>query len=186
MNLVVYKCPNCNADIRVGEDNNIIMYCPFCRAEIHKEENVERKEIKIDKNININRIYTDEAKIKEIQADIEKNKSENKALIIRGIIAIFLILIITPIGFSVKKVRDGMVKEGYISAGFYNDYIGLNYETVVKQFEARGFTNIETVHNNDKNPFNNGDVSSVSVNGVSSFDSFNLFRKDARVIIEYK
>ena len=70
-----------------------------------------------------------------------------------------------------------------------SDYLeGQNYEDVQHKFEKAGFTNIELVVIYDLITgwlVSDGEVESVSIDGVTSFESRTEFNKDAQVIITY-
>lgn len=68
------------------------------------------------------------------------------------------------------------------------DYIGLNYETVINEFEKAGFSNIETEELQDLNSNSelpDGGVSSVSINGQKEFEKGIKFAKDSPVLITF-
>ena len=122
-------------------------------------------------------------------------KSNSKSILdVIGIISfvVLMIILFSAIIFGIiaqhmaNKEIEEKISKGMINAGYYDDYLKENYKMVEKQFEARGFTNIEVIKNKDLNPFNNGDVSNISINGNSKFTSSDYFYKTDKVIIEYK
>ncbi|MFP3713265.1 DUF4839 domain-containing protein [Puerhibacterium sp. TATVAM-FAB25] len=65
---------------------------------------------------------------------------------------------------------------------------GQDYEDVVKQLEAAGFTNVETKVLDDLVTgwlTSDGEVEQVSINGVADFDGNDWFPTDASVVVTY-
>ena len=74
MNVYQLKCPACGAGIDV-EQKQELYFCPYCGSKIYLDDGVERTER--TENINYHKTYTDEAKIKDIEA---KERMNNKQL----------------------------------------------------------------------------------------------------------
>ena len=127
---------------------------------------------------------TEKVRLQELEYKERKDKRDIMIGLI-GVCVPLLIVLAIIIGFGVNKGVSQM--QGKISAGHHEDYVGEKYEAVVKQFEEMGFTNITTVDLKDSGLafWNNGKVKSVSINGNDSFEDFNYFYPDAKVIIKY-
>ena len=78
-------------------------------------------------------------------------------------------------------------REGKISAGYYEDWIDQDYQTVVAHLEAAGFTNIEVIDLDDYGLafWNDGKVEMISVGGNTSFSSSDYFYPDTKVVITH-
>lgn len=112
------KCPACGAAISF-ENERKNGFCSYCGQQIHLDDEVERTENTT--NINYHYTYTNEAKVKEIEAKeriedkkhafIEKmeNKKQRKALVTAvGVIAVVIAYMLLFGGFfnSGKKASD--------------------------------------------------------------------------------
>ena len=96
-----------------------------------------------------------------------------------------LIPVVIFLGLFINKSVSQ--QEGKISAGFYRDLIGKDYETVEAHFESAGFTNIELIDLNDSGVafWNEGKVEIISVGGDTSFKSTDYFPPETKVVISY-
>ncbi len=187
MELNKIKCRNCGAALDVAEG---VSFCSHCGEKIYAD--VETKNInisyrdearikKIDSQI-IEKEVNEKIRIKELEKEERENKAGNRTAI--GILA-FILLMIFVMVFS---FGGGLAKiQGKISAGHCEDYVGKKYEVVVKEFEARGFNNIETIDLDDASVLWNKEytVESVSVAGNSTFDCDKYFYPTDKVIISY-
>ena len=142
MKLKKLTCPYCNGvlDIEVAEGTTSV-FCPYCGQKFFLDD-----ENTINKNININKTihkrYTDDADVIRAKNEASKDSRDFKQLLIlMGIMFLFPVLIFSGL-FLNKAINQG---QGKISAGYYRDLIGKNYQTVEAHFEAAGFTNIELV-----------------------------------------
>lgn len=187
MELKKMRCENCGSVLDMADG---VLFCSYCGEKLILDDG--------SKNINI--IYKDEVRIKEVEAkikeseineririkELEKEEHENKAgnkIAFHLIAFLFLMMFIMFFFFG-----GGLAKcQGKISAGYCDSYVGKNYKIVVKEFEARGFENIETIDLDDAGLLWNkeGTVESVSVAGNSNFDSDKYFYPTDKVIISY-
>ena len=86
------KCPNCNAQI-IFNDENDYAFCSHCGTQVFKEN------VKINKNININRTI-DDAEVKRVEAEIKQDEMVMKHLpLILLFIFAMCALLILPIFF---------------------------------------------------------------------------------------
>lgn len=88
MKLVEMKCPNCNGQLKVNTEKDFIV-CGYCHTEFKIDDGTIRTET--------HHTYTDEAKIKEIDAKtelekikIEKEKREGKTKLIICLVGLVL------------------------------------------------------------------------------------------------
>jgi len=121
---------------------------------------------------------------------IYKNVSLSLELIPALLLTILLVIsLLILIAMSTGSYFNKSIaqSEGKISAGYYGDLVGKNYETVEAHFEAAGFTDIELIDLNDAGIgfWNDGKVEIISVGGDSSFDSTDWFLPDTKVVISY-
>lgn len=187
MKLQVLKCPECRANLEI-EEGLSLCYCRYCGCKIILDD--ERQETTINKNINITKSIThtrrhiDDADVIRAKSEATKESRDFKQFLVSlGILLLISIFIL--LGFHLNK--SIAQSEGKISAGFYRDLLGKNYETVEAHFEAAGFTNIELIDLNDAGIgfWNNGKVEIISVGGNTSFKSTDWFLPDTKVVISY-
>lgn len=185
MKVIQLQCPSCGANLEIDKKR---AFCPYCGTKLLID----------DESLNINVTYTkrDEARIKENESKEKihltklnyKERAEKrniKIALLCGIGIPVFIIISTLLGFTINK---GVAKQqGKISAGYYKDYVGQNYEAVVTQMEELGFNNIVTVDLEDSGLafWNNNTVESISIDGNSAFESINYFYSDDKVIITH-
>lgn len=191
MKAVKLTCQNCGANLDV-KDN--IAFCSYCGAKLVIDD--ENRTTTHTYNYNYTHTKRDEARIREnerkervrlqeLEYEERRDKRDNMIGLICGLgIPLFVILAIL-LGFGINKWTSRA--QGKICAGYYDDYIGENYEAVVEQFEEMGFTNIVTIDLGDAGLtfWNDGKVKSISINGNDSFESINYFHSDDKVIIKY-
>ena len=189
MKTVKLTCQNCGANLDV-KDN--IAFCAYCGA----QSVIDDENRTVTHNYNYTHTKRDEARIREnerkervrlteLEYEERKEKRNNKIGLIFGLgIPLFIILAIL-LGFGINKWTSQA--QGKICAGYYNDYIGENYEAVVEQFEEMGFTNIVIIDLDDAGLafWNDGKVDSVSIDGNDSFEDVNYFYPDDKVIIKH-
>ncbi|MBR4290987.1 MAG: hypothetical protein IKT52_10175 [Oscillospiraceae bacterium] len=192
MRLQKITCPSCNGtlDMKIS-DNTEYIFCPYCGTQYFVDDakkytfnqNINiKKDIKLDKTIH-NR-YTNDADV--IRAKHEANEYKNAIKLLCFILPVLLVLMLIP--SLLLKVNEKAAKaEGKISAGYYKDLLGKDYETVEAHFEAAGFTNIELIDLNDSGLliWNNGKVETISVGGDTSFESTDFFDPNTKVVISY-
>lgn len=187
MKIKTFRCPECQANIEI-EEGRTFCYCQYCGCKIILDD--EKQEIKIHKNINITKnIMHTNHHINDAEIIRETNKEKRE---LRNWIAAILCLIISiSIPFLMMLKLDVEKKaaqsNGKINAGFYRDLIGENYKTVQAHFESAGFTNIDLIDLNDSGIafWNAEKVESISIGGVTRFDSDNWFDPDTKVVISY-
>ena len=75
MKLVPINCPNCGGDLKVNPEKDTLV-CGYCHTEFKVDEEI--KKVEINKNVNINHVYKDEAKIKKYEIEEKKNADDNK------------------------------------------------------------------------------------------------------------
>ena len=150
------------------------------RVRIEKKK--ERKAININKTVH-NR-YTDDAEVERVKVDDKKDK---RSWIFLAVLWGALALIIIGVNLYFTLAPKVAESQGKISAGYYRDLIGEDYEMVEAHFEAAGFTNIELIDLDDAGLafWNEGKVKTISVGGDTSFESTDYFDPDTKVVISY-
>lgn len=195
MKLVSLRCPNCDANINTEIGNRSTFFCPYCGSKIYVDDEVQRVEV------NVNHTYRkiDEARIQESQRklrklELEERKSqrehqETKMTLFFALALVVLFVVIAGIAIFVEDVGEKQsIAQGKVQIGISSeDFVGKNYETVVKELEARGFTNIETFDLDDAGWLINREntIKAVSVNGKTSFYSYDYFDLADKIIITY-
>lgn len=189
MNVIKLTCQNCGANLEI-KDN--VAFCEYCGAKLALNDESQT----ITYNYNHTYIKRDEARIRENETrekvrlqKLEYKERKEKRDITIGLVCGFgiplIIILVILLGSGINK---GVAQvQGKVSAGYHEDYIGEDYEAVVKQFEEMGFENIVTIDLDDSGLafWNNGKVKSVSINGDDSFQSTSYFHLEDKVIIKY-
>lgn len=185
MKLRALKCPECRANLEIEEDRTMC-YCQYCGCKIilddEKQETTINKNINVTKSITHNKRHIDDADV--IRAKSEATKDSRKFW--GSLVSLGILLLMAIAGFIWLNPSTEQ-SEGEISAGYYGDLIGKNYETVEAHFEAAGFSNIELIDLNDSGIlfWKNDKVETISVGGDTSFDSLDWFLPDTKVVISY-
>ena len=186
-------CPCCGARIEADMNGRDSVFCTYCGCQISLYDH--RSEYTINKNINVNKdIRVDKAIQHRYTDDAEILKEHNRAREERAIWKVLAVLMVVLIGFGaimagIEAIEERQAqKEGKISVGSSSSsLIKQDYETVVANLEAAGFTNIEVIDLNDAGLafWNDGKVESISIGGDTSFDSSDYFYPDAKVVITH-
>lgn len=202
MRIKQIKCPSCGAplDIKKGADTCECLSCGCVFAiDNGKLEYTYNKNVYIRKETSHTERYIDDADI--IRARTEEKEKKRAWLeshlsiiaLLALFVAVFAYMHYEEIKFDQsEKERNREIEEainsGMISAGYYQDYLEKDYEGVVAQFEAAGFTNIQTIdlHDTGFQFWNNGEVESVSVGGNTYFSRSDYFSPDVKVVISYR
>ncbi len=121
----------------------------------------------------------------EIIAEEDKTTRKNSFILaIVLIISFTLIILVGSLLYHYQTRVDGKIRVNYTS----DDFKGSNYEDVIDQLTKEGFTNIKTEKKEDLILgwlTKDGEVESVSINGVTVFSSGSRFLPDAEIIITY-
>jgi len=189
MKTTVIKCPACDAPIKVDIRGKESVFCCYCGHQIHLDTG--KQEYVINQNITITKTthkrYTDDAKVIK---EINKGK-ENRFIWGYMIVVLIVGLSLMSIPYIMLAKFDveekNAISEGKISAGYYRDLVGEDYQTVEAHFRAAGFTNIELIDLDDSNIafWKDGKVKTISVGGNTSFESTDWFYSDTIVVISY-
>ena len=179
-----FDCPYCGGVIDADVREREFIFCNYCGQRIQLDD--EKKEFTYNKNINkyTHTRYTDDAEVIRAKSEASKdNRNFKQFLILWGL------LLLIPIGIFVGLFLNKTIAqhEGKISAGYYRDLLGKDYETVEAHFESAGFTNIELIDLDDSGlmVWKNGKVETISVGGNISFESTDWFEPDVKVVISY-
>lgn len=185
--IVPLKCPQCGASIELNISRKT-SFCSYCGTQVFFDDGSrtiyynEKKEV--TQNINHTKRIVDDAEIIKAKTDAKEKKNGWIALIVCLVICLGI-----PFGMFIKFEIEETIAEskGKVSVGYYKDYEGKNYEAVVKQLEALGFENIETIDLNDSGfmLWKNENVDSISIGGDPTFESVDYFSTDEKVIITY-
>lgn len=73
MKIYQLKCPACGASVEVEKDRESC-FCSYCGTKIYVDDEVNR--VEITKNINYHKTYTDEAKIRKMEAKERMHERE--------------------------------------------------------------------------------------------------------------
>ena len=199
MKLVSLRCPNCDANVNTEIKNQSTFFCPYCGSRIYVDDGVKRVEV------SINQTYrkVEEARIREsdTKREIEferlahkerQDKRDNRMFGATMLgLAIFVLLLfgaLFAMDISSTKKAEEMEAQGKVKIGtYYSDFEGEKYQAVVKELEARGFTNIETVDLDDAGWFTNkaDTIKSISINGNTQFNSSDYFYLTDKIVITY-
>ena len=189
------KCPSCGAplDIKRGADT---CECPSCGCVFSidngKLEYTYNKNTYVRNDTAYTGRYVDDADV--IRARTEE-KEKRRAWIgswigwsVLAVAMATLIILGIVSGHNESEKEKQAIASGKISAGYYQDYLEKDYEGVVAQFEAAGFTNIQTIDLHDAGIrfWENGEVVSVSVDGDKQFSRSDYFSPDVKVVISYR
>ncbi len=187
------ECPSCGAAINAENiDQKRAIYCTYCGRLILLDDEVKRVEVKYHKT------YTNEARVRENERkerirlkELENENRENRReflwpFIIIGIfILVYAFLGIMDLYYKEQNKLDE--NELKISADA-ESYHGENYEQVVRELEDMGFTNVDTMRQEDLVLgwlTKDGEVAKVSINGDTDFAEGDVFPKDANVVVTY-
>ena len=195
MRIKPIKCPSCGAplDIKRGADTCECLSCGCMFAiDNGKLEYTYNKNIYIRNDTTYTERYIEDADV--IRARTEE-KEKKRAWIGSWIgWSIYAVIMAALIGWALVSCHNEEQKEkqaiasGMISAGYYQDYLEKDYKGVVAQFEAAGFTNIQTIDLHDAGIrfWDNGEVVSVSVGGDTQFSRSDYFSPDTKVVISHR
>ena len=196
-------CPSCGAGIDMDINGKKNIFCPYCGTQFEVERNEITINSNINKNIYIHKRYTDDAAIeKERRKEKEKAdafattieiqkleyKKEKRIMIICIGMMLFGFLMIALVGIWEEFEEKSKLADGYVKIGQSSrDMEGKNYKVVSEQLRSAGFKNIVTIDLEDETWFlqNNDDVESVSIGGVTSFETGDFFNPDDKIIISY-
>lgn len=185
MKLKTLTCPHCSASIKAEIENKKSIFCTYCGQQFYLDEEITN--IKITKDININKTNRtiDDARIIEAKLTANKDKRDTLiGIIFGGGIPLLLILSIV-LYFSINTAISK--NKGYVNAGEYSELIGKDYKTVEAHFEAAGFKNIELINLKDSGLlfWTNNKVESISIGGKTDFESVDWFDPNTKVVISY-
>lgn len=185
MKLSSIKCPNCGANINTDISKQKNIFCTYCGQQLEVDNDVKENKItkNINKSINIHNQY-------ENVADKIREENKIKKLKYETIQFIFAMVILLSPAFILSLKSDISEKnnrlKGRISAGYYDNYIGQNYQYVKSTLESAGFIKIELIDLDDQGLFKkDGEVTNISIGGNASFTSSDYFDKDVTVVITY-
>ena len=183
MKLYKLTCPNCKGTLKIEDVSySKTISCPYCKQEFYFDNG--KKEYTINKNVNINKKYIDEAEVIRAQNEASEDSRNFKQLLI-WIGILLLIPIIMFLGSLIGKTIQQL--NGNITAGSYEELIGKDYKTVEAHFRSAGFNNIELIDLNDSGIafWNDGKVNTISIGGKTNFYSTDWFKPDTKIVISY-
>lgn len=199
-------CPACGAGLKIEPTGKISIECPYCGTQIQikgmpnvqtsEKENDHRRSEEDSKHAREIKMKRERLQIKEKEQELSHKKTRDVVVLICVIVlALFALMCIgcccygeavnlTDEITEQKKSNDGMIKVGES----YYEMTGENYQVVEDYLEARGFTNIETVQQEDdfySSLYTSDSVKEVSIDGETSFDDDDYFDADAKILIIY-
>ena len=204
------KCPNCEANIQINEEDNRILFCQYCGNQLFFDDGIRRSEHR--RIVEHKTVIVDKAEIKksdnncrirmrELDSEDDWRKSYNRSqkfyILFPVIIFSFILIFELVEGVSgcvrnnkQDKLRAEMELQGKISAGYYSEYIGKNYKAVINDLTEKGFTNIETLDLNDAGGFSifaveEDTIDSISIKGNKEFSEKDYFNPDDKIFICY-
>ena len=186
MNMKTLKCPSCGASIDIDIQGRDSVFCSYCGQQIYLDD--EKQESTYNKNVNVTKTvhkrYTDDADV--IRAKTEAGEDKRWLITFAAIMGVFALMIGLLLGVP-ALIKASNENAGMISAGYYQDLVGEDYKMVEAHFKAAGFTNIELIDLNDSGIafWNEGKVETISIGGDTSFDSYDYFAPDTKVVISY-
>lgn len=180
MKLVKLKCEGCGVTLKVNEELKKVT-CNYCGTEFFIDDEVKR--VEITKNIKNQKIYTDEAKIKEFEYEDKKGKRD----MIIGFAGIGILILACLFSLMMSWSFEPGKNEVAIPLSS-KKYTGENYEVVVQQLEDAGFEDVEAKPVKDLVTgwiTKDGAVESVSIAGDTEFEEGDIFPIDAKVVVTY-
>ena len=188
------ECPNCGANIDVPKNGQRIVFCPYCATSLDYDDTDLR--LTIDESVEKVTHKIDYAKLAEIEYKERKEKRDNK-IILLGILALLLPgTIIGTWPYITRFLRDtadkskvtALSEQGFICPGkSAEDFEGEKADSVVKQLESVGFTNIEKVAvGGGIAIWSWGDVKEVMIDGQNDFGAYAYFPPNAPIVVTYK
>ena len=193
MKLQTMKCPDCGGQLYFEEDQDVC-FCSHCGAQVTKNSH---------QTITYRAI--DEARIREtdnkrdiairqmeFQERREKRLRKTNLYWTLGISfgAPLLIFIVFQLIFNSESSKEYEAKKqeqianGWISAGYYEDYRSKNYQSVIAMLESAGFTNIETIELNDYEALD-GMLDTLVIGGETKFYPGDYFSPDVKIVVTY-
>ena len=188
MRIKPIRCPSCDAKIEIKESEDTCE-CQYCGCVFSidngKSEHTYNKNINIKKEISHTRHHIDDAAVIKAQS---KAKEDRNMWFMIAFLMIFSWGTLFFLGAKEEMEKKVAVQNGMISAGSYEDFIGMKYKGAVAHLEGAGFTNIEAVDLDDAGIFfwNNGKVEQISIGGDMDFSSNDYFDPDTKVVISYR
>ena len=115
------------------------------------------------------------------------SKRTDKSLIAAIVLLLIVALIPACILFGMHLHKENAKAQGKVSAGYYRDLIGKDYEAVEAHFRAAGFTDIELIDLDDSGLlfWRDGKVEMIFIGGDTDFESTDYFDPTTKVVISY-
>lgn len=192
MKTTAFQCPNCSAVIQPSDGD--YSYCPYCGTAIDNyDKRIKIHTVKED----IAAIKAADARLKELQdkENIRNERRESRRKFFQicstfSLIFWVLLLVFFLIQSQIhKKEINESIAAGKISAGFYQNYIGIDCYAAEETLEALGFDNITMICLDDASIFKRGykkdTVALISINGNAHFLTNDYFWPDDQIIIHY-
>lgn len=178
------KCKVCLGTLEFNKEDRIL-FCPYCdyKEIIPEDPEVARQRIRSETYKEAQRLKN-EHELKKKQLEYEKEKRDDKKSMIMIIMLISLILLCILGMYASDKTSEGEIRVPSSA----KSYEGENYKDVMTELQKKGFTNIETEELDDLITgiiTKEGEVESVSIDGVTDFEDGDRFPDDAEVRIIY-
>lgn len=185
MKVITLRCNNCGATFNIADPNMRMCYCQYCGSQNWIDNGNRNYNVNIHKSIEQHTV--NDAKIIKVKSERNRAYLNWIGWLLFGIVIVafyvWLFWSLDEPDRNAKKSREA----GLISAGNSGEYKGEDYEAVEKQIKKLGFTDVTTVDLDDSGIkfWTNEEVESVTINGDSSFDNYDYYEPDSKVIIKY-
>lgn len=209
------KCPECGANLPAEEGRERLV-CSYCGTQIivtneneHTFRHVDEADVKraeTEQLVHLKKLELEEKENERNRKDVHTAFAVAGGLAIIGallkfvapenpfgqgaiVVAVWIALFAFISNNKKSKNKRHVIStdEVRITENMY-DYEDKNFNQVVAQYRAAGFSNIQIVPLCDLNVFTakkNGRVESVSINGNDDFDEDDIFQKSDSVMITY-
>lgn len=209
------KCPECGANLP-AEEGRERLFCSYCGTQIivtneneHTFRHVDEADVKraeTEQLVHLKKLELEEKENERNRKDVHTAFAIAGGLAIIGallkfvapenpfgqgaiVVAVWIALFAFISNNKKSKNKRHVISpdEVRITENMY-DYEDKNFNQVVAQYRAAGFSNIQIVPLCDLNVFTakkNGRVESVSINGNDDFDEDDIFQKSDSVMITY-
>ena len=182
-------CPNCEANLKI--DDGLLTYiCPYCGARIllkglsdgELEAKVNMAELEYKKYELRHKAIEKE---KEYQRKRRSEIEDAQSMLIGSIALIVIIVLICGIFFFSEVIGDIATRTVSVPLSS-SDLLKLNHSEVHDVLSKAGFKKIDEIPIDGKpGLFSKSDISSISINGKTSFIEGTTFPQKATIIITY-
>ena len=193
MATISLRCEACDGVLEVDEDREILS-CPYCGSKelIAESDDVRKERIR-------SRAYTkvelgrQDTAVKlnrdKLNAEAEKDKRSNKMIVFVFCLMVFIAVFSVTIAFLADPESMAGVTGQIVVGSSARQFKGELYDVVTNELGDKGFTNIETIPEEDMGSVSffvkEFTVDRISINGDSSFSKDDSFPPDATIRVYY-